>query len=135
MIERYVDILKALAEPGRLRLYWLLVQIHQRICVAEAMDVLGDTHYNVSRNLKTLQKAGLVSAQKEGKWVFYTLNNENEAFFAQALAAVRTIPTHEFTEEIRRCKLRLSMRDQGRCVVGPGSEAWQAMLESNPTDK
>lgn len=50
----------------------------------------------------------------------------------KALAAVRKIPAHEFTEEIRLYKLRLSMRDQNRCVVGPGSEVWQAILENNP---
>ena len=66
----YTGALKAISDANRLRLFWLLVHIDERICVAEAMDVLGEAHYNVSRNLKILQKAGLVTAQKEGKWVF-----------------------------------------------------------------
>ena len=124
MDDRYVDALKAVAEPNRLRLFWLLAQINERICVAEAMDVLGESHYNVSRNLKLLQKAGLVTAKKERKWVFYTLKNENTPFFSELLATVRSIPATEFTQEIQRCQQRLAMREEGHCVIGPGSEAW-----------
>lgn len=125
MDDRYVDALKAIADPNRLRLFWLLVQIDERICVAEAMDVLGETHYNVSRNLKILLKAGLVRAEKDGKWVFYTLRRDGDAFAQRLLEAVRTIPEQEFEGEVKRCRLRLTLRENGRCVVGPDSEAWR----------
>ena len=127
MDEQYVEALKALAEPSRLRVYCLLVQIHERVCVAEAMDVLGESHYNVSRHLKCLLKAGLVTARKEGKWVFYTLKNDQTPFFTNLLAAVRGIPASEFKQEIKRCKQRLSMRQDGRCVIGPDSDEWKAV--------
>lgn len=130
MLASYVDTLKALADPNRLRLFWLLSKIDQRICVAEAMDVLGESHYNVSRNLKILLKANLVTASREGKWVFYTLNTDDSAFNQQILAAVRAIPAAQFQQEVKRCQLRLAMRENGHCVVGPDSEAWQVALKS-----
>lgn len=130
MLDSYVDTLKALADPNRLRLFWLLAKIDQRICVAEAMDVLGDSHYNVSRNLKILLKANIVTASREGKWVFYTLNNEMSPFYRQILAAVREIPAEHFQTEIKRCQLRLAMRKNGQCVIGPNSEEWKAALAS-----
>lgn len=126
MDDRYVEMLKALAEPSRLRVFWLLAQIDERISVAEAMDVVGQSHYNASRNLKILQKAGLVTAEKDGKWVFYTLKHEKAAFFSQVLAAVRAIPASEFAEEIKRCKMRLEMRKDGHCVIGLDSDEWKA---------
>ena len=126
MDDRYVEALKALAEPNRLRLYFLLVQIDERICVAEAMDVLGESHYNVSRNLRLLLKAGLVTAQKDGKWVFYTLKKDESLFFSTLLATVRSIPISEFKQEIENCKKRLSMRQDGHCVIGPDSDEWKA---------
>jgi len=136
MLATYVDTLKALADPNRLRLFWLLAQIDQRISVAEAMDVLGESHYNVSRNLKILLKANMVTASREGKWVFYTLNNDSSAFNQKVLDAVRQIPAEHFRDEIRRCQLRLSMRRNGQCVVGPGSEEWQKVLaENSPPDR
>lgn len=125
MDDRYVEALKAIAEPHRLRLFWLLLQVNERICVAEAMDVLGETHYNMSRNLKTLLKAGLVRAEKDGKWVFYTLITKDDPFHSSLVNAVRSIPASEFKDEIKRCQLRLSLREDGRCVVGAGSSEWE----------
>ncbi|MDY0249280.1 MAG: metalloregulator ArsR/SmtB family transcription factor [Pseudomonas sp.] len=127
MDELYVEALKAIAEPNRLRLFWLLVQIDERICVAEAMDVLGETHYNVSRNLKILQRAGLVTAQKEGKWVFYTLINGKLPFHTKLREAAQSIPEQEFEGEIEKCRLRLALRQNNQCVIGPGSQEWSAI--------
>lgn len=127
---RYVEALKAIAEPNRLRLFWLLVQIDERICVAEAMDVLGESHYNVSRNLKILLKADLVDAQKDGKWVFYTLKKESDPFASNLLNVVKTIPEHEFKDEIKKCRMRLEMRQDGRCVIGPGSPEWAELCDA-----
>ncbi len=118
MDERYMATLKALAEPSRLRLFWLLAKIDQRACVTEAMDVLDASHYNVSRNLKELQKAGLVTPERRGNWVFYRLREASTPFLIELFAAVRSIPQSEFTSDIKRCRQRLAMRENGRCVVG-----------------
>ncbi|WP_258035670.1 ArsR/SmtB family transcription factor, partial [Stutzerimonas stutzeri] len=40
---------------------------------------------NVSRHLKILLKAGIVSASREGKWVFYTLKTDDSEFYNQLL--------------------------------------------------
>ena len=47
MDDRYVEALKAIAEPHRLRLFWLLLQVNERICVAEAMDVLNEREKDI----------------------------------------------------------------------------------------
>lgn len=105
-----IDALKALADPGRLRIFWLLAHIDERICVAEAMEVLGVSHYNASRMLSVLKTAGLVRYQREGKRVFYTLNSNDDPFVAALITAVREIPAAGFQQEIARCKQQLSMR-------------------------
>lgn len=121
-----VEVFKALADPNRLRVYWLLTQIDDRITVAEAMDVLDESHYNASRILKVLRQAGLVTAEREGKWVFYSLASaENDDFQNRIMEVVRVIPKDAFQKEIERCKLRLGMRKNGECVTGPGSDAWR----------
>lgn len=125
----YIDALKAISDANRLRLYWLLLHVDERVCVAEAMDVLGETHYNVSRNLKILQKAGLVTAHKEGKWVFYTLNRNGSPFQEKLLEAVKSIPEQELTTEIQKCRLRLALREEGHCIVGPDSPEWARTIK------
>ncbi len=126
MNEKYIDALKALSEPNRLRLFWLLLHVDQRINVAEAMDVTGDTQYNVSRNLKMLYKAGLLTPEKKGKWVYYTLTKQTAPHCKGLVDSVRYLPEEDFTEVCERCVIRLSLRVNGECVLGANSEEWIA---------
>lgn len=129
MNEHYIDALKALAEPHRLRLFWLLIHVDQCITVAEAMDVTGDTQYNASRNLKILYKAGLLAQRKSGKWVYYTLAEQALPHWRALVDSVRALPEDDFSDVANRCKQRLAMRVDGECVVGPSSEQWLEVIE------
>ncbi|GAB2648068.1 ArsR/SmtB family transcription factor [Vibrio panuliri] len=131
MDAQYLDALKALAEPHRLKLFWLLIHVDQKITVAEAMDVTGETQYNVSRNLKMLFKAGLLLQEKRGKWVYYTLKTHNDMYWISLVNSVRHLPAIEFRDVTQRCKLRLKMRVDGECVVGPSSEEWARLTHNN----
>ncbi|MGZ0707175.1 ArsR/SmtB family transcription factor [Coraliomargarita sp. W4R53] len=128
MNEQYIDALKALAEPHRLRLFWLLIHVDQCITVAEAMDVTGDTQYNASRNLKILYKAGLLTQERRGKWVYYTLAKQEQAHWSSLIESVRGLPADDFTDVTSRCKKRLAMRVDDECVVGPNSDDWLGKL-------
>ncbi|WP_372796595.1 ArsR/SmtB family transcription factor [Pontiella sp.] len=130
MNEQFIDALKALAEPHRLRLFWLLIHVDQCITVAEAMDVTGDTQYNASRNLKMLYKAGLLKQMKSGKWVYYNLAEQEEPHWQALVQSVGSIPASEFADVVTKCKKRLAMRVNNECVVGPGSEQWLAAISS-----
>jgi ArsR family transcriptional regulator len=131
MNAQYLDALKALAEPHRLKLFWLLIHVDQKITVAEAMDVTGETQYNVSRNLKMLFKAGLLLQEKRGKWVYYTLAQQTEKHWIALVDSVRYLPATDFQYVTKLCKLRLNMRVEGECVVGPTSEEWLAITKGH----
>ena len=131
MDDRYIDALKALSDPNRLRLFWLLVHVDQRVTVAEAMDVTQDTQYNVSRNLKMLFKAGLLTQEKQGKWVLYTLADQKRTHCKLLVESVREIPKESFEGVLKRCLIRLSMRVNGECVIGANSEDWNVALQKN----
>lgn len=125
---QYLDALKALAEPHRLKLFWLLIHVDQKITVAEAMDVTGETQYNVSRNLKMLFKAGLLLQEKRGKWVYYTLKSHDDNHWVSLVDSVRYLPDSDFQYVTKLCKLRLKMRIADDCIVGPNSEEWAAVI-------
>jgi ArsR family transcriptional regulator len=131
MDEKYIDALKALSEPNRLRLFWLFLHVDECMAVAEAMDIIGDTQYNVSRNLKMLYKAGLLNHQKKGKWVFYTLKEQNTPHCEALINSVRFLPKDDFKEASKRCLLRLSLRVNGECVLGPDSELWLQKIKDS----
>jgi ArsR family transcriptional regulator, arsenate/arsenite/antimonite-responsive transcriptional repressor len=66
-----VELLKALADPVRLRLLNLLVE--GEVCVCHLHAALDLPQSTVSRHLAYLRKRGLVVGRKEGLWVHYRL--------------------------------------------------------------
>jgi len=93
------------------------------------MDSLNESQYNVSRHLKVLKNAGLVREKKEGRWVFYSLANPVKGFQELVLQTVSSLPKELFSLESERLKKRLSLRENGKCVVGINSEEWRRILK------
>lgn len=66
-----VGVLKAVAEPTRLRLLALLAQ--GELNVKDLTRILNQSQPRISRHLKLLAEAGLVERAPEGSWVFFRL--------------------------------------------------------------
>lgn len=64
---------KALGDETRLRIIKLLSI--REMCVCEIMVALGMTQPTTSHHLNILENAGLVTSRKEGRWVFYGLED------------------------------------------------------------
>lgn len=92
---------------------WLLINIDEKICVSEIVDVLEEYQYNVSRHLRILKGAQLINEAKEGKWVFYYLSPMKDEFGELVQQAIHSIPDSEMTNEMMKCKKRLTMRENG----------------------
>lgn len=69
---------KALADPTRLRL--LAVLARGEFTVQELTAILGVGQSRVSRHLKILSEAGLLSVKREGTWAYYRLDGKNDFF-------------------------------------------------------
>jgi ArsR family transcriptional regulator, arsenate/arsenite/antimonite-responsive transcriptional repressor len=70
--------LKALADPMRLSILEFLwspsaeeFRTQDGICACDVQEYLGVTQPTVSYHMKILIQAGLVMAEKRGKWVYY----------------------------------------------------------------
>jgi ArsR family transcriptional regulator len=67
-------ILKALADPARLRLVSMVAAREGgEACVCDLTDPLGLTQPTVSHHLKVLVDAGIFTRDKRGKWAYYAL--------------------------------------------------------------
>ena len=64
-------LLKALADPTRLRIVGLLQG--DMVCVCHIHDSLKISQPKASRHLAYLRRAGVVSSEKRGLWVYYRL--------------------------------------------------------------
>jgi len=71
-VKRRSYALKALADPVRIKILHLLK--NRPMCTCEIMVALDLTEPNASHHLNLLERNGLVSSEKMGKWVFYKLN-------------------------------------------------------------
>jgi ubiquinone/menaquinone biosynthesis C-methylase UbiE/DNA-binding MarR family transcriptional regulator len=81
--------LKAVAETTRIRI--LFVLSHGELNVTELTYVLGQSQPRVSRHLKLMAEAGLISRHKEGNWVLFRLREEGRSG-ALARALVDMLP-------------------------------------------
>jgi ArsR family transcriptional regulator len=86
--DQAVGVLRAAAEPTRLRILALLAR--EELAVLELCRILGQSQPRVSRHLKLLAEAGLVERFPDGAWVFYRLAGEGpaRALACQALAMI-----------------------------------------------
>jgi ArsR family transcriptional regulator, arsenate/arsenite/antimonite-responsive transcriptional repressor len=67
-------VLKAIAEPTRLRLLSLLAAHADReACICDLTDPVGLSQPTVSHHMKVLVDAGLLTREQRGKWAFYRL--------------------------------------------------------------
>jgi ArsR family transcriptional regulator len=70
----------ALSDPVRLRVLSILAgAANGEVCVCDFVDPLGKSQPTVSHHLKILSEAGLVSGERRGKWVWYSLNRDRLA--------------------------------------------------------
>lgn len=68
---------RALADENRLLAVSLLKQ-NKELCACEIQAATGLSHATVSHHMSVLVDAGLVKARREGKWMYYRLNNKAE---------------------------------------------------------
>ena len=73
--ERVAPLVKALADPVRLRLLSLIAShAGGEACVCDLNDAFELSQPTISHHLKQLHAAGLVDREKRGVWVYYRLN-------------------------------------------------------------
>jgi ArsR family transcriptional regulator, arsenate/arsenite/antimonite-responsive transcriptional repressor len=113
MIMDVSEVLKALADPNRLRILNLLHE--QTLCVCDLEAILELNQSNLSRHLSKLKQAGIVKAQKKALFTFYSreaLPDPYGRIVDDLCAAIHTDPAWEAD------RVRLTERlccDRNRC--------------------
>jgi ArsR family transcriptional regulator, arsenate/arsenite/antimonite-responsive transcriptional repressor len=86
--DRIAPMLKALADPVRLRLL-SLVASHQggEACVCDLTSAFELSQPTISHHLKVLHEAGLLDRDKRGIWVYYRARTEEMAALGELIGA------------------------------------------------
>jgi ArsR family transcriptional regulator len=72
---RHVKILKALADPTRIRILEVLAEGER--CACEIPGKVKKSQPNVSLHLKILRDAGILNSRKEGNKIFYSVAGQS----------------------------------------------------------
>lgn len=71
------NIFYALSDDIRLKILRLVLE-HHEVCVCSFMAYFKMSQPRVSFHLKILKEANILKARKQGQWVYYSLNEDNE---------------------------------------------------------
>lgn len=113
------EVFQALADGTRIRIARLLAQTGEEACLCELVDCLLEPQSNVSRHLKVMRQAGLLSAVKDGRWVYHRLVRDMH-HLERLYEMLKALPDSDglFAKDLVNFQSRLSLREDGRCRMG-----------------
>ncbi len=92
--QKLADFYKIMGDKTRVSI--LSVLLEKEMCVKDIYQALGLNTSMVSHQLKILRAAKIVKARRDGKNVFYSLDDEHvEQIFSVALEHIRHAEEHE----------------------------------------
>ena len=110
------ELFQALSDQTRLRVVRLLAVTREEACLCELAESLSIPDYTLSRHVKVLRNVGLLTAEKEGRWVYHRVVHGPE--FLNALVAVVVSlpdPDKRFAQDRERFVASMTGRTDGRC--------------------
>src|SRR4030042_1218994 len=114
-LKEVVRILKALADPTRLRIMLLLRR--RELCVCELMFILEMEQSRVSHHMRILRDAGIAEDVREGRWIIYRVPEASrglvEDLFAGALQE-RIEGSSEADADVRKLEVCVRENIRGR---------------------
>src|SRR5688572_30965107 len=89
--DRAVQLFHALSDRTRLSILDRL-RLGER-CVCDMTDMLDAAQSRLSFHLKVLKDAGLVMDRREGRWMYYTLNQDALGEMAELIEELASTPS------------------------------------------
>jgi ArsR family transcriptional regulator len=102
----YAQFFKVLSDPNRLMIVDMLSC--GELCACVILEKFQITQPTLSHHMKSLCDSGLINGRKEGKWMYYSLNEETakslRAFLDLVTVAKENCLCHEINNEEDFCK-------------------------------
>lgn len=91
--ERLSLVLKAMADPNRMKIIDLLS--YSSLCACDVLKHFDFTQPTLSHHMKVLEKAGIVSVNKQKQWHYYSLK---EAFVREFMGSMAQLLSDSSTD-------------------------------------
>lgn len=115
--ELKAEILKALAQPTRLRILEFLRDGEK--CICEIVPAVGGEQSNISRHISLMQKSKLVATRKDG---------------VKVMVKVRDLKIFSILDQVSGI-LRSQMSEQSRLIKSLGSSLWKGWKRQNEKNR
>src|SRR6056297_851138 len=125
-MKQITAMFKALSDETRLRLFFLLNREKRGVAVCELVDAVRKNQYNVSKHLHILEAAGLIRANKSGRWVLYS-PEKNLPKGINTL--ILSLDSEKTRMDLKRLKNRLKRRKQGKIILCSPAREFNAKQE------
>jgi ubiquinone/menaquinone biosynthesis C-methylase UbiE len=133
-MEELLASLKAAAEATRIRIMFILS--HGELNVSELTYVLGQSQPRVSRHLKLMTEAGLLTRHKEGNWVLFRLRLEGlGGAMARALVDMLSVKDSLLSGDLARLEAVKRQRDERAAAYFSANAASWSRLRSLHVDE
>jgi ArsR family transcriptional regulator len=118
-VEELVAIARTLGDTTRIRI--VAVLRNGELCVCELVDALDISQSSLSTHLQMCRQVGVLTARKEGRWIYYSLSARYAPLIERIFSELKTLHSDEqLRRDTKRLRKRLLMRHGDRCVVGFG---------------
>jgi len=108
-LKKITRVLKALADENRVRILYLLSE-RKDLCVCEIREVIGLSQPTISSHLKLLENNELVTFNKDGKWVNYSMNPDLNVKLKQMLNDIFSMIKTD--SEVKKDRIRVYKIDR-----------------------
>ena len=128
-MDQVLDSLRAAADPTRLRILALLEA--GELTVSELVTILGQSQPRISRHLKILVDAGLLSRFREGSWVFHRLSGEDSGA-SRARLIVSLIPRDDALrgqDALRLKEIELTRSQAAEAYFAKDAPEWDRLRQ------
>ena len=82
-MKNFITVMKAFSDPNRVKIVKMLQ--HKTMCVCEIQAILQIAQPTVSKHLKILENAGIVTYSKDGLWINYFLADGSSSPYAASI--------------------------------------------------
>ena len=134
-LERCADVLKTAGEPTRLRTLFLLSG--GDLTVTDLTFILNQSQPRVSRHLKLLIEAGLITRYQEGSWAYFRLSETGDArSIIDGVLRLLDASDLDFERDLTRLeKVRKDRRDQASSYFAKNAKEWDALRKLHAADE
>lgn len=88
IVQKLAELFKVFGDGTRLKIIYALLQ--KELCVCDICEIVEMSQSSVSHQLRLLKATGLVKYRKEGKTVFYSLDDEHvNSIFSVGLSHIK----------------------------------------------